>query len=222
MRKIIENMRALGLSVKKQLAILAFFDFLLMAIIGIVIYTTKNFLYIGMGLFFVGLFSYFYLTRYKSKIEKNNSNNIEEFAILFNYFKIYVHNGYSVYASLKEIQLFANEDLKNLLQKLLNEIDEDKSVQPFINFSSNFNDIIVEEMMISIYQMIDDGEQSNYLTQFELIFDKFSETLYQKNLRAKDSKLGTLSSSPLIGSCFLIVVLTIGIVNAIGVMINGL
>ena len=70
--------------------------------------------------------------------------------------------------------------------------------------------------------MVDDGEQSNYLVQFELIFDKFSDSIYQKNLRAKDSRLGTLGSAPLICSCFLIIILTVGIISILGELINGI
>ena len=75
--------------------------------------------------------------------------------------------------------------------------------------------------MISIYQMIDDGEQSNYLNQFELIFDKFSEVMNEQNLKNKDKNMGTLSAAPLVGSCFLIITITVGIVSVLGEVING-
>ena len=147
---------------------------------------------------------------------------MQDFAVIFGFFRIYIHNGNSVYTSLKEILKFANEDLKRLLDTLINAIDNDKSVQPFVEFSKNFNEIIVEEMMISIYQLIDDGGSSENLMQFELIFDKFSDTLYQKYLRNKDSKLGTICSSALLGSGFLIIVLTIGIMSVVGELISGI
>lgn len=148
--------------------------------------------------------------------------NLQEFSNLFGYFKIYIRNGYSVYSALKEIKSFANPSLKYMLDQLTSEIDKDKTIQPFVNFAKKFNEIIVEEMMISIYQLIDDGGSSDNLIQFEMIFDKFSELLHQKELRAKDSKLGALSSTPLFGSCFLMIVLTIGIISIIGELINGI
>ena len=168
------------------------------------------------------VFSIVYLTRYSKRIAARNSENLQDFATLFGYFRIYIHNGYSVYSALKELLNFANPDLEKSIRTLIAEIDEDKTVQPFINFSKQFNEIIIEELMISIYQLIDDGESSDYLMQFELIFDKFSEILYEKYLKSKDSKLATLSSAPLIGSCFLIVVLTVGIISIIGELVNGI
>ena len=77
-------------------------------------------------------------------------------------------------------------------------------------------------MMVSIYQMIDDGSNSAYLSQFELIFDKFSTILHESELQNKDRKLASMSYGPLIGSAFLIILITVGIVSVIGGMLNGI
>ena len=222
MKKIIAKINRLGLSVKKEIIIFATVNFILIASSVALNFTAKNPLFLAFGPGFAVIFSILYVSRYDTVINKINVNNLVEFADLFSYFRIYIKNGYNVYNALKEISYFANENLKEILNKLLHEIDEDKTVQPFINFSKNFDEIIIEELMISIYQMIDEGEQSNYLTQFEFIFDKFTDALHDKELKKKDSKLGTLSSAPLIGSCYLIIVVTIGIVGLIGEITNGI
>ena len=77
-------------------------------------------------------------------------------------------------------------------------------------------------MMISIYQMIDDGSDSNYLVQFELIFDKFSELLHTKQLNNKDKSLANLTMTSLVGSAYLIITITLGVVTLLGEMLNGL
>ena len=222
MKKIINNIKRLGLSVKKEFVIFGIVNFILIGCSICFGIFMKMGVFFAFGPGFAVVFSILYLSRYGTLISKINSDNLIEFSELFGFFRIYVKNGYNVYNALKEISKFANKNLKELLEKLLTEIDGNKTVQPFINFSSNFDEIIVEELMISIYQMIDEGEQSNYLSQFELIFDKFSEALIQKELKKKDSKLGTLSSTPLIGSSFLIIVITIGIIGLIGDIINGI
>ena len=223
---MIKNLKAqmlkLGLSPKKEVLALLIVDLILTAG-GIVAYFfLKQILYAAICVGIAFLFDLVFLTRYSKQIEGKNIENLQDFATLFGYFRIFIHNGYSVYSALKELISFANNDLKVSLQKLLSDIDNDKTVQPFVDFAHEFNEIIVEEMMISIYQLIDDGETSDYLMQFELIFDKFSDLLYQRYLRGKDSKLGTLGSAPLIGSCFLIIVLTIGIISVIGELVNGI
>lgn len=222
MKSLIQKMKRLGLSPKKEFLIFGIVNCVLFAVgITLFIILKSPIILIFSGVF-VGIFSILYLSRYGSTIEKNNTENLVEFSELFSYFRIYIKNGYNVYNALKEISSFANKNLREMLEVLLEEIDSDKSVKPFINFANNFNEIIIEELMISIYQMIDDGEQSNYLIQFEFIFDKFSESITQKQLQKKNSRLGTFCSSALVASCFLIIVITIGIVGLIGELTNGI
>ena len=222
MKKIKEKMLYLGLNPKKEFLIVLIADLVLIIVAVLAFVFFKKVLYLASFLATAFIFDLVFLTRYSKMINSKNSENLQEFAVLFGYFRIYLHNGLSVYSSLKEIVNFANPSLKKELENLINEIDSDKTVQPFVNFGKKFNEIIVEEMMISIYQMIDDGENSDYLAQFNLIFDKFSDLLYEKYLRTKNSKLGTLANAPLIGASFLIVILTIGIISILGEVINGI
>lgn len=222
MKKLKEKMLYLGLNPKKEFVTVLIADLILVLGSTVAFLLLKKIIYLATGLGVAFIFDLFFLTRYSKLISNKNTENLQEFAVIFGYFRIYLHNGFSVYSALKEILNFANPTLKKDLEELINEIDSDKSVQPFVKFGKKFNEIIVEEMMISIYQMIDDGENSDYLTQFELIFDKFSDLLYEKYLRAKNSRLATLSNAPLIGASFLIIVLTIGIISILGEVINGI
>lgn len=221
-KKLKEQMTELGLNPKQELTIVFCVDIFLLIISALIYFFVKEILVIAIGGGLLLIFDLIFLTRYSRQLMAKNSENLQEFATIFGYFRIFLHNGYSVYSALKEIKNFASENLKKSLEKLIDSIDRDKSVQPFVDFARQFNEIIIEEMMISIYQLIDDGETSDYLNQFELIFDKFSDLLYQKYLRTKDSRLGLLSSAPLIGSCFLIIVLTLGIITIIGDLVNGI
>ena len=221
-RRLKQQMLELGLSPKQEFVILLCVDISLAVISAFAYIFFKQLLYLAIGVGLLFIFDLLFLSRYSRQIMAKNSENLQEFATIFGYFRIFLHNGYSVYSGLKEIINFASDNLKRSLEKLINDIDKDKSVQPFVDFAHQFNEIIIEEMMISIYQLIDDGESSDYLNQFELIFDKFSDLLYQKYLRTKDSRLGLLSSAPLIGSCFLIIVLTLGIITIIGDLVNGI
>lgn len=222
MKKLIEKMNKLNLNVKREFVIFLAVNIGLILVGTLIGIFLKKPLYIGISGGIVVIFSIYYISRYGMKLDQIEETNLNDFSNLFCYFRIYLKNGFNVYSALKEITLFANPVLKEKLEQLIKEIDEDKSVQPFINFSSNFKDIIVEELMISVYQMVDEGETDNYLSQFELIFDKFQELHYQRSLKAKDSRLGTLSSTALVGSVFLIIVLTVGIMGVLGGMINGL
>ena len=178
-------------------------------------------LFVPVGIMFV-IFNFFFFYRYKSIEEGIRRNDLREFVYLFSFFRIYIRNGYSVYSALKAIKAFASSTLYESLDTLTSEMDEDKSVAPFIRFARKMNDLVIEEMMISIYQMIDDGNNSAYLGQFELIFDKYSSIMQENELRNKEQKLSTMSYGPLIGSGFLIIMVTVGVVSVIGEMLYGL
>ena len=220
MSKLKERLVALNISFNKEITRYVIILVLLVVGFSVAAILTKIYpLFIILG-FVVIVFTYFYFSRYKSVEAKQRRLDLVEFVNLFTFFKIYLKNGFGVYSSLKEISNFANNSLKDKIEKLLSEIDEDKTITPFINFAHYFDELIVEEMMISIYQIVDDGSDSNYLIQFELIFDKFSELLHQEELNSKNKTLGTLTSSSLIGSAYLIIMITVGVVTLLGEMIN--
>ena len=222
MSKLKERLLALHISFNKEIVRYVIITILLLTTFIVAAILTKLIALVIVMIVVLIAFTYLYFSRYKGVERKQKEIDLLEFVNLFTFFKIYLKNGFGVYASLKEISNFANESLKEKIEKLLQEIDEDKTVTPFVNFASYFDELIVEEMMISIYQMIDDGSDSNYLIQFELIFDKFSELLHKKQLDNKDKGLSNLTASALVGSAYLIIVITIGVVTLLGDMINGL
>lgn len=222
MNKLKNKIISLNLSLNKEIVRFVLISVLLASLFLVASFFLKNFLIM---LIYVGLmivFTYFYFSRYKTIEKKRSQANLTEFANLFTFFRIYLKNGFGVYASLREITTFANPSLKELIEKLIQDMDVDKSVTPFIEFSHNFDELIVEEMMISIYQIIEDGSDSNYLKQFELIFDKFSDILHHNEIVLKDKALGTLTSSAIVGSAYLIVIIALGVINLLEVMFNGL
>ena len=222
MSKLKERLSKLHISFNKEIVRYVVIVVLLSIIFVVVSLVTKIYwLLIALGMLLV-VFSYFYFSRYKSLEHRQKDDDLLEFVNLFTFFKIYLKNGFGVYTSLKEMANFANLSLKEKIEKLIRDIDEDKSITPFINFARYFDELIVEEMMITIYQMIDDGADSNYLIQFELIFDKFSELLHQGKLNSKDKTLGSLTMTSLVGSAYLIIMITIGVMTLLGDMLNGL
>ena len=221
-KKLKERVNNLHISFNKE--IVRFVIITIVLVVGFVVATIISKIYpllIVMMMVLI-VFAYLYFSRYKTLEKKNKRDDLLEFVNLFTFFRIYLKNGYGVYSALKEIATFANPSLKENLITLINEIDNDKSITPFINFAHKFDELLIEEMMVSIYQMIDDGSSSNYLVQFELIFDKFSETLHKEQIELKDHHLANLTATSLIGSAYLIILITVGVITLIGEMLNGL
>lgn len=154
--------------------------------------------------------------------EKIREKQIDEFIEIFSYFRIYVSNNENVYTALKNILQFASYNTKERLQTLINEIDEDKSLAPFVKFSDYYKNKTIEEVMVSLYEMICEGNELIYLNQFIRVFEEF------KTQRNNDSKtkrykvFDYLTLFSLVGSGILMIILVFGIINLLGDMnFNG-
>ena len=222
MKKLKSRMINLGLSPKKELSTGLLISLFFIGLGVASLFLVETYLYLGISLGVMLIFNIFYFTRYSSMEKTQADQAKQDFVSLFTFFKIYLHNGYSVYTALKEIQSFADKQLTMFLSELIHDIDEDKSINPFIRFGRKFNDLVIEEMMISIYQMIDDGSNPSHLSQFDLIFGKISDLAYQKELNKKRNGLASMSTFPLVGSGVLIIMVTFGIITVMEEMINVL
>ena len=74
--------------------------------------------------------------------------------------------------------------------------------------------------MLSIYQMVDQGENSEQLMQFNIIFDELSKSRNKEMVEQKDKSLSSMSTFPLIGAGMITVTLTISILSILGDLIN--
>ena len=114
----------------------------------------KNMLIALVGTLSVTLFVFLYFTnKSKAKIELEKTHEYE-FVDIINYFEMFLSNNMNIYQAFKEVTPYASPWMSNKIERLLEEIDEDKTVRPFINFSKNFKSAVIENVMISIYQWL--------------------------------------------------------------------
>ena len=115
----------------------------------------------------------FFFRRYDYLLERRRVNLELEFIEVFSYLRIYLSNRESVYRSLVQSSEYTSQQMKNEINTFVKKIDEDKTIKPFIEFSNLFKNKLIDEVMISLYQMIDGGFTNNYLNQFITLFDNF-------------------------------------------------
>ena len=222
MSKLKRNIEKVGLSFKKEIICLIILN-LVFVLLGVVIFLfCKQPIVIAFVLIFDIGVNYIYLSRYK-KIEKDIENYIhDEFISLLPFFKVYISNGFTIYSTFEELISFSSQKLGERFKNLLNDVDQNKTIKPYLDFASNFKDKEIEQLLICIFQMVDDGNNEKYLNQFEIIFSKLRDEQYKNNLDNKSNSLSSLSIFPLIGSGLQIVMITFGVLSTIGDMINGI
>ena len=165
---------------------------------------------------------YLYISRYSSLKTKLIKERKEELISIISYFEIFILNNYNVYNSIQSLLPYCSGWMSDKISSLLEKIDEDKSVVPFIEFSKEFDDPIIENLLISIYQMIEEGENTNGLTQFSFLFKEINKKHQEENLEKKISSLDSMNVFPLIGAGSITIILTIGVLSIVGDLINVL
>jgi len=166
--------------------------------------------------------NYFVYSNYKKIETIQKQSHIDEFAKIIAYFEVFVGNGFNVYTSFSKIVEYASPWMKHHLETLISNIDDDKTVGPFIIFSNNFDNRTIENVMVSIYQMIEEGERNSRLTQFKFLFDSFSEANQNDKIEIKKRKLDNLNALPLIGAGIVTAIVIFGVITIVGDLINGL
>lgn len=163
---------------------------------------------------------YLLLTRYKDKKNYMLKERENELISIISYFEIYLQNKNNVYQSFNLLIPFCSPWMKDKVETFLREIDKDKTVQPFINFANNFKQLASHSLMLSIYQMVDQGESTEQLKQFNIIFDELARNRNKEMVEQKERSLANMSTFPLVGAGLITITLTISILSLLGDLIN--
>ena len=210
----------IGLSPKKEiLKILLINSFFLIG--AVVLYLLfKNYTY---SLFaFLGgvIIDFFILNSYSDKKKAILKGRENELISIITYFDVYIRNNSNVYQSFNQLIPYCSNWMKEKIEELLKNIDEDKTAQPFVSFANNFKTLSIHSLMLSIYQMVDQGENSNQLTHFNIIFEEISRNRNKELIEQKEKALSNMSTYPLVGAGIITISLTVSILTILGDLIN--
>ena len=218
MKNLKARINNLGLNYNREILKVTLPSIFLLIVGVITFILLKNYIYflicIGIAIGFIFMFFY----RYHLYEKEKNEKEITEFIELFSYLRIYISNRENVYVAINEIKEFASNETKERIERLLEDIDTNKTIAPFMKFAKYYNNRIIGEVMISLYESIDEGSNSLYINQFIKVFEEF------KNNRAIDSKakryksFDIFSTLSLLGSGVLMIILVIGVINLLGGM----
>ena len=221
MNKLKEKIAKLNLNFQKEMLTLGIIDFILLAL-GVALYFF-NISYLVIILVFLGIivFSFYYLNRYDSMLLKKELALDDEFIEIFSYLKIYIANKESVYKALTNIKEFASHRMLERLDDLTNEIDNDKTIQPFINFARKFKNKVIEEVMIALFELINNGNNEAYLNQFIKIFEDFKNRRENEDKDKRFRLFDTINMMSLVGSGYIMIILSFCVIQLLGEATNG-
>ena len=216
------TLKEVGLNPKKEIAIIILGNILLLVFAALIYRMTDALIApLSMGLLLV-ITDYFLLGKV-NRVKKAKTEALEkEFVHIFSYFKIFVGNGRPVYNAIEDCIRYASPDMSDLLTKLLEEIDKDKSVKPYLNFASHFKSLEIRQVMISIYKMGNEGGSSTYIEQFQSVFSAIASEKRKYELSKFESTLNNNNFLPLADSALTMGLIIVAIVVIMGSLAYGI
>ncbi len=166
------------------------------------------------------LIDYYLYSSYRNGKRDVEVKHDDEFVSLITYLQIYITNGINVYQAFQMATSYLSSWMKEKVDYLLSQIDNDKTVTPFIDFATNFTLHHYDDILICLYQMVDQGNDGDFTQKFIYLFEKISEENRNANLERNKNSVAFISSLPLIGAAIYTICLTFGIINMIGDFVN--
>ena len=210
----------IGLVYKKELVKIIIANFLtVMALATGFIFTKMPIVLIVGILVVVGVNYLFYFT-YSGRKAQLIKERSDEFVHIISYFRIFIKNKNNVYQSFNKLLTYSSDWMKDKIEIMLTAIDSDKTIKPFTDFADRFDLPIARNVMISIYQMIEQGEISEQLNQFTILFEQMSKTLNDERKDRKARSFDIVSFLPIVGAGLVTLALTFSMLTIVGEMAN--
>lgn len=210
----------IGLTYKKELVKIIIINAILVISLSLAFIFTKTIMVLLIGLLVIFGANYFIYFTYSGKKAQLIKDRADEFVHIISYFRIFIKNKNNVYQSFNKLMSYSSDWMKDKIEIMLNAIDSDKSIKPFTDFADRFDLPIARNVMISIYQMIEQGEVSEQLNQFTILFEQMSQTLNDERKDRKTRSFDIVSFMPIIGAGLVTLALTFSMLTIVGDMAN--
>ena len=215
--KIIE----LGLNYKKENIKTIAANIILLGIAALAFYFLRLKIIFAIGIFLLIVLNFYISYMYDKKLANFRRKNEVNFVIVLNYVKTYLTVNYNVYKALEETIQYVDKYMQDQIGLLLCQIDNDKTIVPFIEFAKKFHSRIIEQVMISLYLMVDNGTEKEYITRFGPIFNQLEKENETKIVKNVEDSYNSLNLMPVIGAAIITLIIVTGILGMMGDVLSG-
>ena len=210
----------IGLVYKKELVKIIIANFLTVMALATGFIFTKMPIVLIVGILVVLGVNYLFYFTYSGRKAQLIKERSDEFVHIISYFRIFIKNKNNVYQSFNKLLTYSSDWMKDKIEIMLTAIDSDKTIKPFTDFADRFDLPIARNVMISIYQMIEQGEISEQLNQFTILFEQMSKTLNDERKDRKARSFDIVSFLPIVGAGLVTLALTFSMLTIVGEMAN--
>lgn len=114
-----------------------------------------------------------------------------------------------LYNALKECLPYIDETLNEDIQEWIVNIEQDSSIQPFIQFSNHFENASIHQMVLLLYYAQENGNKIEMLEEMNQTVFRLQEDAVQIGLNIQIKKLESFSMIPLLLSAIIIILFSL-------------
>ncbi len=212
----------LGIPRKKYMQTLVMYSLIFSIIIGTIIYTYSGWPWYGLVLT-SPLFIYVYLYQdYRDKVSLRYKQKQVSLMQRFAFLKVLLMQQRNTYQAWKDFLAYVPQSLKPDIETFVMRLQQDQSITPYLDLAKIFQSLIIEQVLLAIYQLEIQGGNLDYFRHVDYIFEQIDQRFYQQYIRGLEQKLGTMQQYIMVVTGFITFSLLVGVIQIIGGLISGI
>ena len=169
----------------------------------------------------LGMYALYGSFQYDKKKSAQKTKLTQQFLMVFRYFQVLIEQDMNAYQAVKTLLNYVDDPLHHQLHVFLLQIDHDKSIVPYQTLSTMFQSIMIEQVLLSMYQLDRQGSKGMTLFHFNFLFDQVELQAFTYEMRQYHDRLQGGLHTVMIGTGLLAFSFLVGVVDIIFGMLYG-
>ena len=179
-------------------------SFVYSLIIGIIIWV--------MGFIYVFL----HYSNLKSLVKQLTNSKEIAFNGFYRYVVTLLKNNHILYSALQASLEYVDEVLVDDVNQLINDMENDTTMEPFLNFSMSFDDENIKQMIILLYKTQDSGIIDDVLDSINDCIVNLQDTSIKNYIYKEEKKIEKYYMFPIILSAVVMIMVSFYVFSLIG------
>lgn len=214
-KNYLELCKKLKLNLKKECT-LTFIIFLTIVLIGFVLMFIDSFI----SGFLMIMCSFLYFYSHYSSLKNSYNQLVISKEIAFNGFYRYVvtllKNNHILYSALKASLEYSDEVLLDDINELIEDIENDTTIEPFLKFMNNFNDESIKQMIMLLYKTQEVGVANEVLNSINECMVYLQDTSIKSYTSIESKKVERYYIYPIVLSTAVVLLITSYVFSLLG------
>lgn len=205
----------LKIDFKKDLIItIVVFSFMLA--VGVVLSFVYS-LIIGIIIWVIGfVYVFLHYSNLKSLVKQLTNSKEIAFNGFYRYVVTLLKNNHILYSALQASLEYVDEVLVDDVNQLINEMENDTTMEPFLNFSMSFDDENIKQMIILLYKTQDSGIIDDVLDSINDCIVNLQDTSIKNYIYKEEKKIEKYYMFPIILSAVVMIMVSFYVFSLIG------